>query len=301
MRTSPEMSDDFYQLLGVSAASTLEQVRIGYKEKALLHHPDRGGDPFQWAQIQKAYDTLSDQTRRATYDRARRAAASGAEMGFAKTFSDGAFDLARDDKAAPERKDAAAMNIVEKMAQVKADEARAKDAQRGSIATSASKMTHSAGFDAWLRNQKGLGKHGFYNAEDLLRKSKALGGGIEATDASSVPLPPLSTVAVSFAEHGPPEDVLSIERESALPRELQHGEVFANRPLTTLPPPPPVPATPRHRSSPIPGARARARGVRQRRRPGPRAELAQRAQRLPSVQPHGQQVGEPESPCCRGR
>mgnify|MGYP007111539745 CR=1 FL=1 len=29
-------------------------------------------------------------------------------------------------------------------------------------------MSHSSGFEAWMRNQKGLGKTGFYTAEDLL-------------------------------------------------------------------------------------------------------------------------------------
>ena len=226
--TTPASS--LYELLSLSPTATLEEVRAAYKDKALLHHPDRGGDPFQWAQIQQAYDTLSDQARRTAYDRTRRAAAGGVEEEFAQKFSDGAFDLS-DGGSAPERKaaDASSMNIVEKMAQVKQDEARANEAQRGAIATKTGSMSHSAGFDAWLRNQRGLGKHGFYNAEDLLRKSKALGGGIEATDASSVPLPPLSTLAVRFTEHGPPEDVLAIERELALPEKLRHGEVCRRR------------------------------------------------------------------------
>ena len=66
---------------------------------------------------------------------------------------------------------------------------------------------HHAGFEAWLRNQQGLGKTGAFNSEDLLRKSKAFGGdmGIEATDSTSQPLPPLTATAVRFDTHGPPE------------------------------------------------------------------------------------------------
>ena len=192
-------ADDLYKLLGVPATATVEEVRNGYKEKALLHHPDRGGDPFQWTRIAQAYETLNG-PRRAAYDRTKRVATGGAESEFAQSFGDGAFDLS-EGKAPAERK-AEKASIVEQLAQVKADEA-----QRGTVSTaSADGMSHSAGFDAWLRNQRGLGMHSSYTAEDLLRKNKGLGGGIEA-DGSAVRLPPLSALAVSFSEHGAPEEV----------------------------------------------------------------------------------------------
>ena len=214
-------ADDLYKLLGVPATATVEEVRNGYKEKALLHHPDRGGDPFQWTRIAQAYETLNG-PRRAAYDRTKRVATGGAESEFAQSFGDGAFDLS-EGKAPAERK-AEKASIVEQLAQVKADEA-----QRGTVSTAtADSMSHSAGFDAWIRNQRGLGMHGSYNAEDLLRKNKAHGGGIEATDGSAVRLPPLSALAVSFAEHGAPEEVLTLEAEHALPGELGHGEVLVH-------------------------------------------------------------------------
>jgi len=193
-------ADDLYALLGVPATATVEEVRNGYKEKALLHHPDRGGDPFQWTRIAQAYETLNG-PRRAAYDRTKRVATGGAESEFAQSFGDGAFDLT--EGKAPAEGKAEKASIVEQLAQVKEDEA-----QRGTVSTTtADSMSHSAGFDAWLRNQRGLGMHGSYNAEDLLRKNKALGGGIEATDGSAVRLPPLSALAVSFSEHGAPEEV----------------------------------------------------------------------------------------------
>ena len=192
-------ADDLYALLGVSATATVEEVRNGYKEKALLHHPDRGGDPFQWTRIAQAYETLNG-PRRAAYDRTKRVATGGAESEFAQSFGDGAFDLT---EGKPAERKVEKASIVEQLAQVKEDEE-----QRGTVSSAtADSMSHSAGFDAWLRNQRGLGMHGSYNAEDLLRKNKALGGGIEATDGSAVQLPPLSALAVSFSEHGAPEEV----------------------------------------------------------------------------------------------
>ena len=62
---------DAYALLGIARTATTDEVRNAYKEQAMLHHPDRGGDPAMWATIQKAYDTLADPQRRAMHDRAR--------------------------------------------------------------------------------------------------------------------------------------------------------------------------------------------------------------------------------------
>ena len=230
-----DADDDLYALLGVPATATVEEIRNGYKEKALLHHPDRGGDPFAWTRIAQAYDTLNG-PRRAAYDKTRRVATGGAESEFAQSFGDGAFDLT-EGKAPAERK-AEKASIVEQLAQVKEDEA-----QRGTVSTaSADGMSHSAGFDAWLRNQRGLGMHGSYTAEDLLRKNKGLGGGIEATDGSAVRLPPLSALAVSFSEHGAPEEVSPEPppRCAACCRALPRAAVLCRvppwaTPLTVLP------------------------------------------------------------------
>ena len=217
-----DADDDLYALLGVPSTATVEEIRNGYKEKALLHHPDRGGDPFAWTRIAQAYDTLNG-PRRAAYDKTRRVATGGAESEFAQSFGDGAFDLT-EGKAPAERK-AEKASIVEQLAQVKEDEA-----QRGTVSTaSADGMSHSAGFDAWLRNQRGLGMHGSYTAEDLLRKNKGLGGGIEATDGSAVRLPPLSALAVSFSEHGAPEEVSPEPppRRAACCRALPRAAVYS--------------------------------------------------------------------------
>ena len=47
--------------LELSAANcTLEQVKSAHRRLALLHHPDRGGDPARFAEIHNAYEALSN-------------------------------------------------------------------------------------------------------------------------------------------------------------------------------------------------------------------------------------------------
>jgi len=69
---------DYYRVLGVSSASTAEQVREAYYRLAAYLHPDMHGvdiDPAYHARLTKvfsraveAYKVLSDSEKRATYD-----------------------------------------------------------------------------------------------------------------------------------------------------------------------------------------------------------------------------------------
>jgi trans-2-enoyl-CoA reductase len=195
---------DAYALIGVPKTASTAQIRDAYKEKAMMNHPDRGGDVAMWGQLQKAYDILSDPARRAEYDSKGSVRDGSSE----KKFAEGFVGTGAGGKK---------MSIVNQL-----DESRDKD---GSLAQAGYNMSHSSGFDAWMRNQKGLGKTGFYTAEDLLRSKR---GGIEATDADSTPLPPLSTTAVCYDKHGPPEDVLYVDKARQLPDKLAHGEVLVH-------------------------------------------------------------------------
>ncbi|KAF2752819.1 dnaJ chaperone-like protein [Pseudovirgaria hyperparasitica] len=66
-------------ILEINSKSTQQQIRDAYKKAALKHHPDRvpEGDPQRstrtkrFQQINDAYYTLSDPTRRRDYDSAR--------------------------------------------------------------------------------------------------------------------------------------------------------------------------------------------------------------------------------------
>ncbi|AKU89800.1 hypothetical protein AKJ08_0187 [Vulgatibacter incomptus] len=50
--------DDPWFVLGVPPGASLETVRARFRELALRHHPDRGGDPVQMQRITRAFDTI---------------------------------------------------------------------------------------------------------------------------------------------------------------------------------------------------------------------------------------------------
>lgn len=58
-----------YDVLGVDASSSLEQLRHAYRAAAKASHPDRGGSPEAFARVQQAWEQLRDPQRRAAYDR----------------------------------------------------------------------------------------------------------------------------------------------------------------------------------------------------------------------------------------
>ena len=101
---SVELGEDYYEVLGIEPAATTEVVRNAYKEKAMKHHPDRGGDRDQWTLIQKAFDTLTDLQKRQVYDRTKADAEGGAERQFQQKFGEGAFDLSPQGDVARVRK-----------------------------------------------------------------------------------------------------------------------------------------------------------------------------------------------------
>ena len=59
----------YYDTLGVAKDATQKQIKAAYRKLAQTNHPDKGGDPSKFVEIQQAYDTLSDAEKRDHYDR----------------------------------------------------------------------------------------------------------------------------------------------------------------------------------------------------------------------------------------
>jgi molecular chaperone DnaJ len=90
------MAKDYYQILGVSKSATAEELKKAYRKLAMQHHPDRNpGDKAaeeKFKEISHAYDVLSDDQKRAAYDRYGHDAFTQGGMGSAGSGA-GGFDF----------------------------------------------------------------------------------------------------------------------------------------------------------------------------------------------------------------
>tara|TARA_Y200000002_G_scaffold375638_1_gene378291 strand:+ start:2459 stop:3295 length:837 start_codon:yes stop_codon:yes gene_type:complete len=59
---------DYYNVLGVSKSASQPELKNAFKKKAMQYHPDKGGDPEKFKQINEAYQNLSDPQKRQMYD-----------------------------------------------------------------------------------------------------------------------------------------------------------------------------------------------------------------------------------------
>ena len=72
----------YYDVLGVTEKATAEEIKRAYRKLASQHHPDKGGDNAKFQEIQRAYDTLSDNGKRQEYDMQRNGFGNGREFHF---------------------------------------------------------------------------------------------------------------------------------------------------------------------------------------------------------------------------
>jgi molecular chaperone DnaJ len=62
---------DYYDVLGISKNSTQDEIKRAFRRLAMQYHPDRNKAPDaeqKFKEINEAYEVLSDENRRKTYD-----------------------------------------------------------------------------------------------------------------------------------------------------------------------------------------------------------------------------------------
>ena len=67
---------DHYKTLGVTESSSADEIKAAYRKLAMQHHPDRNGgstaSETKLKELNEAYDTLKDPTKKADYDAQRK-------------------------------------------------------------------------------------------------------------------------------------------------------------------------------------------------------------------------------------
>lgn len=59
---------NYYDILGVSKDASDSEIKKAFRALSLKHHPDRGGDTQQFQEINEAYETLTDPSKKAQHD-----------------------------------------------------------------------------------------------------------------------------------------------------------------------------------------------------------------------------------------
>lgn len=61
-------SKNYYDILGVKKGASADEVKKAFRRLARKHHPDAGGDEEKFKEINEAYEVLSDDEKRKSYD-----------------------------------------------------------------------------------------------------------------------------------------------------------------------------------------------------------------------------------------
>jgi DnaJ family protein A protein 2 len=60
---------NLYEILNVDKKANREDIKKAYRNLALIHHPDRGGNPDKFKRINEAYKILENEKSRKEYDK----------------------------------------------------------------------------------------------------------------------------------------------------------------------------------------------------------------------------------------
>lgn len=63
------MINNPYETLGVKKDASKEEIKKAYRNLCKEHHPDKGGDTKEFHKIELAYSILSDDNKRADFDK----------------------------------------------------------------------------------------------------------------------------------------------------------------------------------------------------------------------------------------
>jgi restriction system protein len=74
-------ADTYYEVLGVEADASQDDIKAAYRRLSRQVHPDQGGSGALFRKVTEAYETLSDPARRAAYDDSLRAPRGQPEPG----------------------------------------------------------------------------------------------------------------------------------------------------------------------------------------------------------------------------
>lgn len=69
---------DYYEVLGVGKSASPDEIKKAFRQAAVKHHPDRGGDEAKFKEVNEAYEVLKDPDKRKRYDQFGHAGVGGA-------------------------------------------------------------------------------------------------------------------------------------------------------------------------------------------------------------------------------
>lgn len=59
---------DYYSILGLRRGASSDEIKKAYRQMAMKHHPDRGGDEKKFKEISQAYEFLTDPDKKRMID-----------------------------------------------------------------------------------------------------------------------------------------------------------------------------------------------------------------------------------------